>query len=142
MTMTPYDFSMITGLGVGGDLIPLDLDMGEREAAWIELLGAHPPLFRTAQVRYSWFEEWFRGTVSETVEEIEHYARGFLMFHFGTTLFANRANTIGLYLLSALVVLPRVSFCDWGGAGLATLYCYMSLTSRVIGYLIGGYWRA
>ncbi|KAL7215063.1 hypothetical protein ACSBR1_027272 [Camellia fascicularis] len=28
MTMTPYDFAMITGLGVGGDSIPFDIDMG------------------------------------------------------------------------------------------------------------------
>ncbi|KAL7174623.1 hypothetical protein ACSBR2_033795 [Camellia fascicularis] len=28
MTMTPYKFAMITGLGVGGDLIPFDTDMG------------------------------------------------------------------------------------------------------------------
>ncbi|KAL7228205.1 hypothetical protein ACSBR2_007005 [Camellia fascicularis] len=27
MTITPYDFSMITGLGVRGDLIPFDMDM-------------------------------------------------------------------------------------------------------------------
>lgn len=78
----------------------------------------------------------------ETVEKIEHYARGFLMFLFDTTLFANRANTVGLYLLSMLVVLPLVSFYDWGRAGLATLYGYMSSTSRGIGLLIGGYWQA
>ena len=29
MTMTAYDFAMITNLGIGGDLIPLDPDMGE-----------------------------------------------------------------------------------------------------------------
>ncbi|KAL7217494.1 hypothetical protein ACSBR2_010863 [Camellia fascicularis] len=28
MTMAPLDFAMITGLGIGGDLIPLDPDMG------------------------------------------------------------------------------------------------------------------
>ncbi|KAL7238856.1 hypothetical protein ACSBR2_004871 [Camellia fascicularis] len=33
MTMTPYDFSMITGLGVGGDPIDFDMDMGKWEAA-------------------------------------------------------------------------------------------------------------
>ncbi|KAL7212342.1 hypothetical protein ACSBR2_015094 [Camellia fascicularis] len=53
MTMTSYDFSMITGLGVGGDLIPFDMDMDQWEAAWIYLLGARPPLYRPAIVRYS-----------------------------------------------------------------------------------------
>ncbi|GMP24169.1 hypothetical protein CsSME_00001532 [Camellia sinensis var. sinensis] len=74
MTMTPYDFSMLTGIEVGGRPIPYDTDMGR------EL---------------------------ETLEEVEHYARGFLMFLFDTTLFADRANTVGLYLLSALVDLSQ-----------------------------------
>lgn len=34
------------------------------------------------------------------------------MFLFGTTLFADRANTIGLYLLSALVDLSQVRQYD------------------------------
>ncbi|KAL7184445.1 hypothetical protein ACSBR2_026576 [Camellia fascicularis] len=33
MMMTPYDFSMITGLRVGGNPIPFDMDMGQWEAA-------------------------------------------------------------------------------------------------------------
>ncbi|GMP74287.1 hypothetical protein CsSME_00031747 [Camellia sinensis var. sinensis] len=60
MTMTPYNFAMLTGLRVKGDSIPFDTDMGE----------------------------W---------------------------------NTVGLYLLSALVILPRVCFYDWSGVGLSTL---------------------
>ncbi|GMP93976.1 hypothetical protein CsSME_00043599 [Camellia sinensis var. sinensis] len=39
MTMTPYDFSMLTGIRVGGDLIPFDTDMDEWTAAQIHLLG-------------------------------------------------------------------------------------------------------
>lgn len=69
--MTPYDFVMIIGLRVKGDLIPLGTGMEEWEAAWIELLGAHLPLYRTGMVRYTWFIEQFRGTEPETIEEIE-----------------------------------------------------------------------
>ncbi|KAL7204575.1 hypothetical protein ACSBR2_017616 [Camellia fascicularis] len=39
-------------------------------------------------------------------------------------------NTVGLYQLSALVVLLRVQFYYWDGAGLATLYGYMSSDFR------------
>ncbi|GMP30320.1 hypothetical protein CsSME_00005038 [Camellia sinensis var. sinensis] len=53
-------------------------------------------------VRYTWFAERFRGIEPETAEETEW-------------------NTVGLYLLSALVTLPRVRFYNWGGAGLTTL---------------------
>ena len=110
--MTPFDFAMITGLGVGGDPIPLDPDMGEWVAAWDVLLGARPPLARAGMVRYSWFEEQFRGEDPQTDEGVEQYARGFLLLLFGTTLFSNRWNTVGLYFLGALVVLQRVRFYD------------------------------
>ncbi|KAL7228267.1 hypothetical protein ACSBR2_007054 [Camellia fascicularis] len=140
MTMTPYDFSMLTGVGVGGDPISYDMNMGEWEAVELHLLGACPPLFRQAMVRYSWFTEHFCGREPLTLEETKHYARGFLMFLLGTTLFANRWNTVGLYLLNALVTLSHVRFYDWRGAGLATLYSYMSSTSRRIGDRVGGYW--
>lgn len=45
MTMTPYDFAMLTGVEVGGNSIPYNMDMGEWEATWLHLLGARPPLF-------------------------------------------------------------------------------------------------
>ncbi|KAL7209897.1 hypothetical protein ACSBR1_031465 [Camellia fascicularis] len=50
MTMTPYDFSMLTGIGVGGHSIPYDTDIGKWEAAWIYLLGTRPPHFRLGMV--------------------------------------------------------------------------------------------
>ena len=145
MTMTPFDFAVLTGLDVGGWAIPYDDDMGEWEAAWIYLLGAGPPVDRASgRVRYTWFSSHFRWVEMEpgTPDEAAQYARGFLMFLFGTTLFADRGNTVGLYLLSALVDLSQVRRYDWGGAGLATLYCYMNATSRGRGDLLGGYWRA
>ncbi|KAL7251281.1 hypothetical protein ACSBR1_013168 [Camellia fascicularis] len=63
------------------------------------------------------------------------------MYLLGTTLFANRENTVGLYILGALVHLPRVVGYDWRGASLATLYCYMSFVSHRKANSLGGYWR-
>ena len=136
MTMTPYDFSVLTGIGVGGDPIPFDIDMDEWTAAQVYLLGAAPPLARPGFVRYSWFEVQFRvqsaliDAAPMTPEAVDQYARGFLMFLFGTTLFADRANTVPLCLLSALVGVGDILRFDWGGAALATLYGYMSSVSR------------
>ena len=61
------------------------------------------------------------------------------MYLLGTTLFANKENTVGIYLLGTLVHLLRVAEYDWGGASLATLYCYMSSVSRRKADLLGGY---
>ncbi|KAL7224375.1 hypothetical protein ACSBR1_025770 [Camellia fascicularis] len=71
MTVTLYDFAMLTRIEVGGRPIPYDTDMDKWEAAWIFLLGARPPLFRSGMVRYTWFADHFRGTEPETLEEIE-----------------------------------------------------------------------
>ncbi|GMP81949.1 hypothetical protein CsSME_00036471 [Camellia sinensis var. sinensis] len=94
MTLTPYDFSMLTGLRVGRD-------------TQLQLLGAIPDTTNNRM-----------------------YTRGFLIYLLGTTLFANRENIVGLYILEALVHLPWVADYDWGGTGLASLYCYMSSISR------------
>ncbi|XP_028125125.1 protein MAINTENANCE OF MERISTEMS-like [Camellia sinensis] len=142
MTMTPFDFSMLTGIRVEGDPIPFDIDMDEWDAAQIYLLGARPPLSRPGFVRYSWFEDHFRIQTPTTCEEVEQYTRGFIMFLLGPTLLIDRVNTVTLYLLSALVDVTWIRRYDWGGAGLTTLYGYMSSSSRRSGHLLGGYWRA
>ncbi|XP_028084526.1 protein MAIN-LIKE 2-like [Camellia sinensis] len=142
MTMTPFDFSMLTSIGVEGDLIPFDTDMGEWDAAQIYLLDARPPLSWPRFVRYSWFEDQFRIQAPTTREEVEQYARGFIMLLLGTTLFADRVNTVALYLLSTLVDVTWIMRYDWGGAGLATFYGYMSSLSHRSRHLLGGYWRA
>ncbi|GMP84817.1 hypothetical protein CsSME_00038192 [Camellia sinensis var. sinensis] len=109
MTMTPYDFSMLTTLDVAGRPIPYDADMGEWEAAWIYLQGASPPIDRSSgRVRYTWFSKRFRRTLPEPIKAIQQYAQGFLMFLLGNTLFFDRGNTVGLYLLSALVDLSQL----------------------------------
>ncbi|KAL7161748.1 hypothetical protein ACSBR2_042260 [Camellia fascicularis] len=54
-----------------GEPIPLDLDMEEWEVAWLELLGAHLRIYRMGMVGYTWFQERFRGTEPEMIEEIE-----------------------------------------------------------------------
>ncbi|KAF5932590.1 hypothetical protein HYC85_028761 [Camellia sinensis] len=128
MTMTPHDFSMLTGIGVGGDPIPFDIAMDEWTTAQFEVqFRVQPVLEEEAQM---------------IPEDVERYARGFLMFLFGTTIFADRANTVPLCLLSALVDVRDILHYDWGGAALATLYGYMSSASRGSGQLLGGYWRA
>ncbi|KAL7229738.1 hypothetical protein ACSBR2_008278 [Camellia fascicularis] len=53
MMMTPYDFSMITGLPVGGDPIPFESDMGSCNAAQLYLLRAMPPKNSPRIIRYN-----------------------------------------------------------------------------------------
>ncbi|KAL7196124.1 hypothetical protein ACSBR1_036192 [Camellia fascicularis] len=104
LTLTPYDFSILTGLRVGvGGPIPCDLDMTQWRAAQHQLLGAIPDITSHGMVRYNWFYDHFSESQLVTPDEVAQYTRGFLMYLLSTTLFANRENTVGLYLLGALV---------------------------------------
>ncbi|XP_028120977.1 uncharacterized protein LOC114318317 [Camellia sinensis] len=90
MTMTPYDFFMITGLRVGGDPIPFDMDIGRWKAAQIYLVEACPVLDRPTMVRYSWFYKHFHGSQSGTHQKIKQYTWHFLIYLLGTILFVNK----------------------------------------------------
>ncbi|GMP83679.1 hypothetical protein CsSME_00037506 [Camellia sinensis var. sinensis] len=80
-------------------------------------------------IRYRYFYDHFHGSQPKTQEEVEQYTQGFLIYLIGTTLFANRLNIL-------------VQFYDWGGAGIATLYGYMSFGSHKKGNKVKGNWRA
>ncbi|KAL7234270.1 hypothetical protein ACSBR1_017798 [Camellia fascicularis] len=69
-------------------------------------------------------------------------ARGFLMFLFGMTLFVDRSNTVGLYLLSALVDLSHLYILDMLSAlhFLHTAYCTHSLISVLHLYFLHTLW--
>ncbi|KAL7165765.1 hypothetical protein ACSBR2_036605 [Camellia fascicularis] len=140
MTLTPYDFLMLTGLRVGvGDLVPFDPDMTQWRDAQLQLLGAIPDTTTRRIVRYSWFYDHFSGTQPVTADEVAQYTRGFMTYLFGTTLYANRENTVRLYILRALVHLSGIVDYDWGDTSLATLYYYMSSISRRKADSLGGY---
>ncbi|XP_028079840.1 protein MAIN-LIKE 2-like [Camellia sinensis] len=106
MTLTPYDFMMLTGLRVGvGGLIACDLDIMQWRAAHPQLLGVIPD---ATSHGYSWFFEYFSDFQPTTLDEVAQYTYSFLMYLHGTTLFTNRKNTVGLFL-GALVYLPYVA---------------------------------
>ncbi|GMP74058.1 hypothetical protein CsSME_00031589 [Camellia sinensis var. sinensis] len=64
MAMTPYNFAMITGLGVRGDPIPFDTDMGEWNTMGLYLLSALVTLLRL------WVYAYFLALVLEPIEEL------------------------------------------------------------------------
>ncbi|XP_028052401.1 protein MAIN-LIKE 2-like [Camellia sinensis] len=142
LTLTPYDFSMLTNLRVRvGGPIPYDPDMTQWRAAQRQFLKAISDITSHGMVRYSWFYDHFSESQPTTTDEVTQHTRDFLMHLLDTTLFANQENTMRLYLLGALVHLPQVTEYDWGGAGLATLHYYMSFVSCRKADSLGGYLR-
>lgn len=146
-TLTPLDFAAITGIRVGGKLIPYDMKLFKKHSALEYFLGRVPKKISDAgTVKYTWFYECFQndmktGRVYATKQEFEQLARSFLLYMFGAALFSNKDSRVHLHYLGAMNNLAAVKDYDWGGAALATLYGHMSVTSRSKKPSMGGYWR-
>ena len=59
----------------------------------------------------------------------------------GTSLFSNVDTTVSLRLLAALADLDGIARYDWGGAGLATVYGYMSCITHGLIMRTGGFYH-
>lgn len=60
-TLTPLDFAAITGIRVGGDRIPFDMDLYKNSEDLAYLLGRVPDdISGSGTVRYRWFHEQFQ----------------------------------------------------------------------------------
>lgn len=68
-------------------------------------------------------------------------ARAYLLYLFGASLFLNRRGSVHLGWLPALENLEIVGKYDWGGAGLATVYCFLGFVSRGVAKSLGDFWR-
>ncbi|KAI8572105.1 hypothetical protein RHMOL_Rhmol01G0172500 [Rhododendron molle] len=73
MTITPGDFALLTGLRVGGDPLPIDRRIHEREGALSYLLGKVPELPASGHITYSWLREQFdRAGIESKLWALEH----------------------------------------------------------------------
>ncbi|KAL7170987.1 hypothetical protein ACSBR2_035779 [Camellia fascicularis] len=68
MTMTSYDFSVITSFPIAGDPIPFDSDIRFWDAGQLYLLEAIPPKDSPRIIRYSWLYQMFHGTHPDILE--------------------------------------------------------------------------
>ncbi|KAL7238525.1 hypothetical protein ACSBR2_004585 [Camellia fascicularis] len=123
ITMTSHDFSMIIGLGVGGD--PMPFDMGRGNDGQIQLV-------LQALLRESARDRGRSKAVRPGLLDVPP------RYH----LVCEQVEHRGFVLTKCPCDLTRAWFYDWGGTGLTTLYGYMSSTSRIKGEQVGGYWKA
>jgi hypothetical protein len=139
MTVTPLEFSAITGLRVGGEPVPFDSGLYRDSAAIRHFLGREigdgEPMVRCDHLPALWDHE------PESPTEVVQMARAYLLYLFGVSLFPNRRSEVHLGWLPALADLGRVASLDFGGAALCTLYCFLGAVSRGVGTSLGGFWR-
>lgn len=139
-TMTPLDFSAITGLRVGGEPLPFDAGIAHSDDALRYYLGWKPN-HGADSAGYGQFADHCLGRPTSRLAA-EQKARCYLLYMFGATLFANRRHHVHLGYLAALRDFDRVARYDWGGWALASCYAFMGSVSRGVASSIGGLWSA
>ena len=143
MTITPLDFSMLTGLPCGGTAIPFHIDIHCDPVFLTRCLGARfaESAMLTEHISVLGVREFFRDFICETTEDIDILARAFLLFLLGSSLLSGIDNTVHLGFLRALEDLDTTSHYVWGGAGLPTLYGYIGGIAHRLITRSGGFYH-
>nr|XP_027075774.1 protein MAIN-LIKE 2-like [Coffea arabica] len=141
MTLTPLDFTCITGVAVGGLPIPWDYNVRENANYIKEQLGWVPTFASAGAIRVTDILSFYKDKAIDENDDVQlaHLTRAFFLHMLGRTLLSNTAETINLCCLPALEDVDRIGDYNWGGAGMATLYRFMSAVSRRLTKSLGGY---
>lgn len=142
LTMTPADFTAITGLRVGGKVVQFDKYIHNNIEALVRYLGTPIKDIIGKSVEVKAIREAYKGIVCKSKEEEDMLLRAFIIALVGATIFAKPNNRVNFYYLPMLKEINEIQQYNWGGAGLAFLYEQMDDTSRCNTEIVGGFWRA
>ena len=121
--LTPYDFSVITGLRLGGERILVNDSLTSTKLK--KLLGVVPSRMRSNNIPLSW--------LCHNISQCETVAKGARMFmslFIGTFLCSNLGSTVNLCYLGSLRKIEQIRNYDWCGMAHATLMHFMTQLSR------------
>ena len=121
--LTPYDFSVITGLRLGGERIHVNDSLTSTEIK--KLLGVVPSKMKSKNIPLSW--------LCENILQCDTVAKGarmFMLLFIGSFLCPDLGNTINLLYLWSLRKIERIWNYDWGGMTYVTLLHFMTQISR------------
>ncbi|WCJ42032.1 hypothetical protein M5689_022860 [Euphorbia peplus] len=127
MTITPLDFSAITGLPFQGEHISFDSKLVCPALAKdsIDLLLGFSPSYsgklQTRALEGYWIGRIATGTLLTSLE-IEQCARCYIWFLLSCTLFPSSSSNCYWQILPVLTDLDKLPRLNWGAAGLAHLY--------------------
>lgn len=123
--LTPYDFSAITGLKLGGKRIE-----GHDTISPVEVktyLGVNPPRVSGRNVSLMWLFSKI-----DKCESVETGTWMFVLLFNGTLLCLDLGSTMSLYYLWSLRDINQIKDYDWRGMAYATLLQFMTQLSRHI----------
>ena len=126
MTLTPYDFSAITSLKLGGDRIEVTDSISSVEIRG--LLGVMPTQVKSKNVPLIW--------LYSNIDKCETTAIGtrmFMLLFIGTFLCPDLGSTVSLHYLWSLRDINQIKNYDWGSMAYATILHFVTQFSRPIG---------
>ena len=121
--LTPYDFSVITSLSLGGERIHVNDSLTSTEIK--KLLGVVPSRMKSKNIPLSW--------LCENIPQCDTVAKGprmFMLLFIGTFLCLDLGSKVNLCYLWSLRKIEQIQNCDWGGMTYATLLHFMTQLSR------------
>ena len=142
MTMTPMDFSAITGLRVKG--IPLLMHQKSIVDAEFKntLLGSEIIAWEEDRVSVNWLSEIYSSKKCATTTEEHQIVRAFILALIGCSILPNEQNTVDLDYLGFLEDIENVSNYNWGAAALAYQYNQMDDLCRANITYLRGLWKS
>ncbi|KAL6276932.1 hypothetical protein ACE6H2_020533 [Prunus campanulata] len=141
-TMTPKDFSAITGLLVCGKPLKYDMEAHKKPKEVVKLFGTPIASLINTKTKYRDIVEKYKGWKPQTAVQKDQLTRVFILALIGSTLCDDKSDSVYLYYMPSLAKVNEIKDYNWGGAGLSCLYLSMDAISRRIVSSSGGYWRA
>ena len=121
--LTPYNFSVITGLRLGGERICVNDSLTSTEIK--KLLGVVPSKMKSKKIPLSW--------LCENIPQCDIVAKGarmFMLLFIGTFLCPDLGSIVNLRYSWSLRKIERIRNYDWGGMAYATLLHFRTQLSR------------
>ncbi len=129
MTLTPTDFTVITGLRLGGRRLSYYENAHGDPHYLLEQLGTMVPVQRGG-VRRTWLKNHFGDQREEDEADPSCLARAFMLYMLSSIFFASSGDVAPLGHLACMEDVWEMGDYNWGNAALAVLYRSMSDRSR------------
>ncbi|XP_034198049.1 uncharacterized protein LOC117613549 [Prunus dulcis] len=142
LTMTPKDFSAITGLPVSGKSLQYDMEAHTKTEEVVRLFGDPIRSILNAKMKYRDIVNLYKRWKPQTPEQEDQLTRVFILAVLGSSLCNDKSDSVYLYYMPSLAKIEEIKDYNRGGAGLACLYLSMDALSRGLVASTGGYWRA
>ena len=123
MMLTPYDFSIITSLRLGGERIKVNDFLTPKEIK--KLLGVVPSTMKSKNVTLMWPYQNIKGCKIVAIG-----TRMFMLLFIGTFLCLDLGSTMNMCYLWSLRNIEQIKNYDWGGMACATLLHFMTQFSK------------